>query len=76
MSSAFSKRSQNRKKNVNAQGSLEFRDLSNSFRQDIRRKKEIPSDETYLVIQNKVCTFTYILLSTSFSVVKIIHMYR
>ena len=39
MSAALSKRSQNKKKKGSAQGSLRFREVSNSFREGTRREK-------------------------------------
>ena len=59
-------------KNASAQGGLEFRDVSNSFRKGTRR--ENPSEESYLLTdllsQNKICTFTCncIILSASFQI--------
>ena len=71
MSAALSKRSQN-KKNASAQGSLKFREVSNSFCEGTRRVKTRLKKVTYLlcqlVSQNKIHTFTSgcIVLSTSF----------
>ena len=61
-----------RLRNSSAQGSLEFREVSNSFWEDTRRDKtrlkKVSYLLTYLVSQNKICTFTCgcIVLSTSF----------
>ena len=76
MSAALSKRSQNKTKNVSAQGSLKFREVSNSFWEGTRREKNRLKKVTYLlsyllsqlVSQTKICTFTCscIVLSTSF----------
>ena len=75
MSAAISKRSQN-KKNVPAQGSLKFREVTNSFREGTRREKTRLKKVSYLltyllsqlVSQTKICTFTCscIVLSISF----------
>ena len=66
MSAALLKHSQSKKKNASAQGSLKFREVSNSFWEGIYQERENPSEESYLltyllihlVSQNKVCTFT------------------
>ena len=48
VSAALSKRSQN-KKNASAQGSLKFRDVSNSFREGTRREKTRLKKVSYLL---------------------------
>ena len=59
-------------KNASAQGSLKFREVSNSFWEGTRREKtrlkKVSYLLTYLVSQTKICTFTCscIVLSTSF----------
>ena len=66
MSAALSKRSQNKKKNASAQGSLKFREVSNSFWEGTRREKTRLKKVSYLltyllsqlVSQTKICTFT------------------
>ena len=71
VSATLSKRLKN-KRNSSAQGSLEFREVSNSFWEDTRREKtrlkKVSYLLTYLVSQNKICTFTCgcIVISTSF----------
>ena len=67
---------QSARKNASAQGSLKFREVSNSFWEGTRRDKTRLKKVTYLltyllsqlVSQNKICTFTCgcIVLSTSF----------
>ena len=64
------------KKNASAQGSLKFREVSNSFREGTRREKIRLKKVSYLltyllsqlVSQTKICTFTCscIVLSTRF----------
>ena len=55
MSAAFSKRSQNKKKEASAQGSLKFREVSNSFWEGTMREKtrlkKVTSLLTYLLSQ-------------------------
>ena len=71
MSAALLKGLQN-KKNSSAQGSLKFREASNSFWEVTRRGKthlkKVSYLLTYLVSQNNICTFTCgcNVLSTSF----------
>ena len=48
MSAALSKRSQNNKKNASAQGSLKFREVSNSFWEGTRREKTCLKKVSYL----------------------------
>ena len=61
MSAALSKRSQNKKNNASAQGSLKCREVSNSFWEGTRREKtrlkNVSQFFTYLVSQNKIYTF-------------------
>ena len=56
MSAALAKRSQN-KKNTSAQGSLKFREVSNSFWEGTRREKTRLKKVTYLLTY----LFTYLL---------------
>ena len=49
MSAALSKRSQNKQKNASAQGSVKFREVSNSFREGTRREKTRLKKVTYLL---------------------------
>ena len=73
MSAAFLKRSQN-KKNGSAQGSLLFRDMSNSFWESTMQEREKPSEESYVLTyllsqseQNMYFTCSCIIvLSTNF----------
>ena len=74
MSAAILKRSQNKKMLQPAQGSLKFREVSNSFWEGTRREKTRLKKVSYLlthlltylltyllsqlVNQNKICTFT------------------
>ena len=49
MSAAFLTRSQNKKKKASAQGSLKFREVSNSFWEGTRGEKTRLKKVTYLV---------------------------
>ena len=89
MSAALSKRSQNNKKNASAQGSLKFREVSNSFwdgtRREKTRLKKVSYSLTYLLLiklsqleqMYRLCTFTCgcIVHSTNFLEVQIMHNY-
>ena len=59
MSAVFSNRLQNRKKNASAQGSLKFRDVSNSFWECTRERKP--------VLRNLVTYLGHDLLNSCFS---------
>ena len=70
MSAALSKRSQN-KKNASAQGSLKFREVSNSFWEGTRRektclKKLVTYLPTYLVSQSEQNMYFYMWLYCDF----------
>ena len=73
MSAALSKCAQN-KKNASAQGSLKFREVSNSFWEGTRREKtrlkKVSYLLTYLVSQTKIRTFT----CSCFYEVQILHI--
>ena len=49
MTAALSKRSQNKTKNASAQGSLKFREVSNSFWEGTRREKTCLKKVSYLL---------------------------
>ena len=49
VSATLSKRSQNKKKKASAQGSLKFREVSNSFWEGTRREKTRLKKVTYLL---------------------------
>ena len=70
MSVALSKRSQNKQKIASAQGSLKFREVSNSFWEGTRREKtrlkKVSYLLTYLVSQSEQNMYFYMWLYCAF----------